>query len=120
MTTSNSYGPVAPHRQAEILNAQVGAPIATTMRGSHSRPFGAHVLPSITSTQAATTKGLIAGPLNLILGFSISSAMPSLCGFLLTGVVGFVGYGVNFQPRLFAKISQPAFPGAEKAEAHAL
>jgi len=40
-------------------------------------------------------KGLVAGPFNLILGLSISREAPSLSGILLTGVVGFVGYGVS-------------------------
>ena len=40
-------------------------------------------------------KGLIAGPFNLILGLGISREAPSLSGVLLTGVVGFVGYGVS-------------------------
>jgi drug/metabolite transporter (DMT)-like permease len=45
--------------------------------------------------QIAMLKGLIAGPFNLILGLSISREAPSLSGILLTGVVGFVGYGVS-------------------------
>jgi len=45
--------------------------------------------------QIAMLKGLIAGPFNLILGVSISREAPSLSGVLLTGVVGFVGYGVS-------------------------
>ena len=45
--------------------------------------------------QIAMLKGLIAGPLNLILGLSISREAPSLSGVLLSGVVGFVGYGVS-------------------------
>jgi hypothetical protein len=40
-------------------------------------------------------KGLIAGPFNLILGLSISREAPSLSGIPLTGVVGFLGYGVS-------------------------
>ena len=45
--------------------------------------------------QIAMLKGLVAGPFNLILGLSISREAPSLSGILLTGVVGFVGYGVS-------------------------
>src|SRR5215469_11016033 len=45
--------------------------------------------------QIAMLKGLIAGPFNLILGLAISREAPSLSGVLLTGVVGFVGYGVS-------------------------
>jgi hypothetical protein len=45
--------------------------------------------------QIAMLKGLIAGPFNLILGLSISREAPSLSGILLSGVVGFVGYGVS-------------------------
>ena len=45
--------------------------------------------------QIAMLKGLIAGPFNLILGLSISREAPSLSGVLLSGVVGFVGYGVS-------------------------
>ena len=45
--------------------------------------------------QIAMLKGLIAGPFNLILGLSLSREAPSLSGVLLSGVVGFVGYGVS-------------------------
>ena len=45
--------------------------------------------------QIAMLKGLIAGPFNLILGLGISREVPSLSGVLLSGVVGFVGYGVS-------------------------
>lgn len=45
--------------------------------------------------QIAMLKGLIAGPFNLFLGFSISGMIPSISGILLTGVVGFVGYGIS-------------------------
>jgi len=45
--------------------------------------------------QIAMLKGLIAGPFNLILGLGISHEVPSLSGVLLSGVVGFVGYGVS-------------------------
>jgi drug/metabolite transporter (DMT)-like permease len=45
--------------------------------------------------QIAMLKGLIAGPFNLILGLSISHQIPTFSGILLTGVVGFLGYGVS-------------------------
>jgi drug/metabolite transporter (DMT)-like permease len=45
--------------------------------------------------QIVTLKGLIAGPFNLILGLSISHQIPTVSDILLTGVVGFLGYGVS-------------------------
>jgi drug/metabolite transporter (DMT)-like permease len=45
--------------------------------------------------QIAMLKGLIAGPFNLIVGLSVSHQIPSVSGILLTGVVGFLGYGVS-------------------------
>jgi len=45
--------------------------------------------------QIAMLKGLIAGPFNLVLGLSISHQIPSGSDILLTGVVGFLGYGVS-------------------------
>jgi drug/metabolite transporter (DMT)-like permease len=45
--------------------------------------------------QIAMLKGLIAGPFNLILGLSISHQIPTFSDILLTGVVGFLGYGVS-------------------------
>jgi drug/metabolite transporter (DMT)-like permease len=45
--------------------------------------------------QIAMLKGLIAGPFNLILGLGISHQIPSSSGILLTGLVGFLGYGVS-------------------------
>jgi drug/metabolite transporter (DMT)-like permease len=45
--------------------------------------------------QIAMLKGLIAGPFNLILGLSISHEIPNVSGILLTGIVGFLGYGVS-------------------------
>jgi len=45
--------------------------------------------------QIAMLKGLIAGPFNLMLGLGISREVPSLSGVLVSGVVGFVGYGVS-------------------------
>ncbi len=40
-------------------------------------------------------KGLIAGPVNLVLGISIGATMPGLSAILTAGVVGFLGYGVS-------------------------
>jgi drug/metabolite transporter (DMT)-like permease len=45
--------------------------------------------------QIAMLKGLIAGPFNLILGLSIGQQIPTFSGILLTGVIGFLGYGVS-------------------------
>jgi drug/metabolite transporter (DMT)-like permease len=45
--------------------------------------------------QIAMLKGLIAGPFNLILGLSISQQIPSISGTFLTGLVGFLGYGLS-------------------------
>jgi drug/metabolite transporter (DMT)-like permease len=45
--------------------------------------------------QIAMLKGLIAGPFNLILGLSISHEIPNVSSILLTGIVGFLGYGVS-------------------------
>jgi len=45
--------------------------------------------------QIAMLKGLIAGPFNLVLGLSISREIPNVSGILLTGIVGFLGYGVS-------------------------
>jgi hypothetical protein len=45
--------------------------------------------------QIAMLKGLIAGPINLILGLVISLAAPTLSRVLLAGIVGFLGYGIS-------------------------
>ena len=45
--------------------------------------------------QIAMLKGLIAGPFNLVLGLGISPQIPSVSGILLSGIVGFLGYGVS-------------------------
>ena len=45
--------------------------------------------------QVVELKGLIAGPVNLILGFSIGAPIPSIPAVLIAGVVGFFGYGVS-------------------------
>src|SRR5215831_10204579 len=45
--------------------------------------------------QIAMLKGMIAGPFNLVLGLGISREIPSVSDILLTGIVGFLGYGVS-------------------------
>lgn len=45
--------------------------------------------------QIVELKGLIAGPVNLVLGFSMGATMPALPAILVGGLVGFVGYGVS-------------------------
>jgi drug/metabolite transporter (DMT)-like permease len=45
--------------------------------------------------QIAMLKGLIAGPFNLVFGLGISPQIPSVSGILLSGIVGFLGYGVS-------------------------
>lgn len=45
--------------------------------------------------QIVQIKGLIAGPINLILGLWAGGSLPPLSGMALSGVVGFVGYGVS-------------------------
>jgi drug/metabolite transporter (DMT)-like permease len=45
--------------------------------------------------QIAMLKGLIAGPFNLVLGLSVNRELPSLSGVFVTGLVGFLGYGVS-------------------------
>ena len=45
--------------------------------------------------QIVELKGLIAGPVNLALGFSIGAAIPSLSAAFIAAVVGFFGYGVS-------------------------
>jgi drug/metabolite transporter (DMT)-like permease len=45
--------------------------------------------------QVVELKGLIAGPFNLILGFSIGAQIPSLSAVMIAGLVGFLGYGVS-------------------------
>ncbi|MCC6778219.1 MAG: EamA family transporter [Hyphomicrobiales bacterium] len=45
--------------------------------------------------QVVELKGLCAGPVNLIIGFSIGAALPALPEVAVAGVVGFVGYGVS-------------------------
>ena len=40
-------------------------------------------------------KGLIAGPVNLVLGFAAGAAIPGVRAVLIAGIVGFLGYGVS-------------------------
>lgn len=45
--------------------------------------------------QIVELKGLIAGPVNLVLGLSAGGALPALSVSAVAGVVGFLGYGVS-------------------------
>ena len=45
--------------------------------------------------QIVQLKGLIAGPLNLALGFWIGAPLSSSAAWLLAGVIGFLGYGIS-------------------------
>ena len=45
--------------------------------------------------QIVELKGLIAGPVNLVLGLSLGGSLPQIAPMLLAGVVGFFGYGVS-------------------------
>ena len=45
--------------------------------------------------QIVELKGLIAGPVNLVLGLWIGGGLPALSPLLIAGVVGFLGYGVS-------------------------
>ena len=45
--------------------------------------------------QIVELKGLIAGPVNLVLGLSLGGSLPQIAPTLLAGVVGFFGYGVS-------------------------
>jgi len=45
--------------------------------------------------QIVEWKGLIAGPVNLLLGLSAGGALPALQPALMAGLVGFLGYGVS-------------------------
>src|SRR5262249_7197027 len=40
-------------------------------------------------------KGLLAGPFNLILGFAASHEIPSFSVLVLSGFIGFIGYGLS-------------------------
>jgi hypothetical protein len=45
--------------------------------------------------QIVEIKGLVAGPVNLALGFWAGGSLPALATSLLAGAVGFVSYGVS-------------------------
>jgi drug/metabolite transporter (DMT)-like permease len=45
--------------------------------------------------QIVELKGLIAGPVNLAIGFGVGGQLPGLSSALLAGSVGFLGYGVS-------------------------
>jgi drug/metabolite transporter (DMT)-like permease len=45
--------------------------------------------------QIVELKGLIAGPISLLIGISAGGALPGLSAALIAGVVGFLGYGVS-------------------------
>ena len=45
--------------------------------------------------QIVELKGLVAGPINLVIGLSVGGVLPNLSATLLAGIVGFLGYGVS-------------------------
>jgi drug/metabolite transporter (DMT)-like permease len=45
--------------------------------------------------QIVEIKGLVAGPVNLMLGLSVGGNLPDLSPMLVAGFVGFVGYGIS-------------------------
>jgi drug/metabolite transporter (DMT)-like permease len=45
--------------------------------------------------QIVEIKGLVAGPISLLLGLSIGAPLPGLSSATLAGIVGFFGYGVS-------------------------
>lgn len=45
--------------------------------------------------QIVVLKGLIAGPVNLILGLSFGGTLPGPSAIVVAGLVGFIGYGVS-------------------------
>jgi drug/metabolite transporter (DMT)-like permease len=45
--------------------------------------------------QIVEIKGLVAGPVNLLLGLSVGGNLPDLSPMLVAGFVGFVGYGIS-------------------------
>ena len=45
--------------------------------------------------QIVELKGLIAGPVNLVLGFIAGGHLPDLLSLLAAGLIGFLGYGVS-------------------------
>jgi drug/metabolite transporter (DMT)-like permease len=79
-TLSNVFGPLA------VVGACVawGLDNNLTRKVSLSDPL-----------QIVELKGLIAGPVNLLLGLLAGGAMPTFSATMLAGLVGFVGYGVS-------------------------
>ena len=45
--------------------------------------------------QIVELKGLIAGPVNLVLGLSLGASFPEITAVAIAGIVGFVGYGLS-------------------------
>ncbi len=45
--------------------------------------------------QIVEIKGLVAGPVNLLLGLSIGNSLPNIGPMLGAGLVGFIGYGIS-------------------------
>jgi len=45
--------------------------------------------------QIVQLKGLIAGPVNLVLGLSLGASLPSLSAMAISGIVGFISYGLS-------------------------
>jgi drug/metabolite transporter (DMT)-like permease len=45
--------------------------------------------------QIVEIKGLVAGPVNLLIGLSVGGSIPNLSAAALAGAVGFLGYGVS-------------------------
>jgi drug/metabolite transporter (DMT)-like permease len=45
--------------------------------------------------QIVEIKGLVAGPVSLVLGLSIAGNLPALSSTIFAGVVGFIGYGIS-------------------------
>ncbi len=45
--------------------------------------------------QIVELKGMIAGPVNLVLGLALGNGLPHISTILIAGVVGFLGYGVS-------------------------
>lgn len=52
--------------------------------------------------QIVEIKGLVAGPINLLIGMSAGDAWPGLPTSLIAGVVGLLGYGVSLALFIFA------------------
>lgn len=52
--------------------------------------------------QIVELKGLIAGPVNLAIGWWVGGSLPPLSPLLIAGLVGFLGYGVSLALFVFA------------------